>query len=252
MMFKFVLVDHTTDLTPDNMRPSLVFEEFVIAWQEQIDGPFGSAFGKVVEGFRIATSPTDRASDEIAINFRDTIPEAPGALAYHLAINGVPDIEIGVDLFDALTEHGESVDVGGSHELLELLADPGGNGWKDKQDVTGTMGAEETCDPVQNTNYRACNGLLVSNFILPNYFIPGSMGPWDYGQAMKSQNDYSKGYEIQAVAPSQISQVSGIRSARMHKGKHVYLVGHELTGKAKLRKSLPTSRTFRKGIRLGQ
>ena len=196
----FVLVDLTTDTTPVAMRPAQALSAVAAALTAQTANEFAAAYGSAEPGFRVASSPSDRTANEIAINFRDTIPEAPGALAYHQVTNGVPDIEIGVDLFSSLTTGTESVSSGVSHEVLETLGDLGANGWKDKG--TGVMGAEEVCDPVQNTGYAAPNGAQVSNFVLPNYFIPGSEGPWDFMKVMQSQADLSNGYEVQTDSPT--------------------------------------------------
>jgi hypothetical protein len=161
---------------------------------------------------RIASEPPDRKPGEIAMNFRDTIPEAPGALAYHTITDGIPDIELGVDLFSSLSDAGESLSTGGSHELLEMLLDPGANRWADKG--TGTMAALEACDVVQNTSYAVSNGMYVSNFLLRSYFNPGAAGPWDLLGAMTSPVDISNGYEIQAPAPTNVTQAG--RRPRWH------------------------------------
>jgi hypothetical protein len=248
----YVLFDHTTSATPDTMRPAAQFQAMIDAWDEQLSGPVASAYGAQSVAFRIASGPDDRQPTEIGIHFRDTIPEAPGALAYHQVVGGVPDIEIGVDLFSSLTGDGEAVSSGGSHELIEDYVDRGANGWKEKQDGSGAMGADEAADPVQNTGYAASNGVFVSNFVLPSYFIPGAPGPWDYLGVMAAQNDLSHGYEIQALAPTQVTQAPDKprRGEMLHADKVVFTVGVELSETQRKRKALPTSRTYRRGARL--
>ena len=142
-------------------------------------GEFAGAWGSPSISIRVGKSLLDRSEREVAVNFRDTIP-VEGALAYHLVTNGVPDIEIGVDLFESIDAGAESVSVGGGHEVLEMIGDPGANGWKEKQDGTGCMVTEEVVDVVQNTFYAGVGGISVPNFLLPSYFIPASKGPWDY------------------------------------------------------------------------
>lgn len=251
--FRFVLVDHTTSATPEAMRPAQAFQGMIDAWSEQIFGPFADAHGDRVCGFRIAEPGTDRLDGELAMNFRDTIPEAPNALAYHQVVNGIPDIELGVDLFAALTTGSESLSCGGSHELLELILDAGANGWKDKQDGSGLMGAEEACDVVQNAFYTASNGFAVSNFLLPSYFIPGAPGPWDSMGVMTSQSDLSNGYEIQVGSPTEVFQHSG-RELKVHPhpirpGVSVRIVGELPKGNQAKRKAHPYSRSYRRGAR---
>ena len=67
----------------------------------------------------------DRQRGDIAAHFRDNIPEAPDALAYHTVTDGIPDIELGCDLFSSLGDEGDSLSSGAGHEVLELLLDPG-------------------------------------------------------------------------------------------------------------------------------
>ncbi len=202
--FSFVLQDFTTDVTPAAMRPAAVFQTMIDAWLEQ-SIQFGMAWGMPSVAFRIGQGPTDRQPLEIGINFRDLIPEAPGDLAYHQCVAGVPDIEIGVDLYSTLLSGARSVSVGGSHEFLETIGDPGANRWASKKDGLGMMAAFEMCDAVENTWYPASNGTALSNFLLPAYFIPQAFGqPFDHmGVLAAVTNDEIKkyGYEMQATAP---------------------------------------------------
>lgn len=253
--FCIVLVDLTTDKTPDVMRPAAHFSDMIAAWLEQINNEFSFNHGSSSVFFRISTDPLNRSPVEIAMNFRDTIPEVPDALAYHQVVNGVPDIEIGVDLFDSLTDGYDPVSVGGGHEILELIKDAGANGWKDKQDNTGFMCAEEMCDVVQNVYYAASNGILLPNFLLPSYFIPGAPGPWDYRALMTGRDDMSNGYEIRAAAPGTVTTVSARSMRGMHLDKHrgmvVFMHGSETLNQDQLkRKSHRFSRTHRRGVRL--
>lgn len=61
-----------------------------------------------------------------------------------------------------------------SHEILEILTNPNVD-----------PGGFEVCDPVQNNHYMI-NGVEVANFVYPNYYMPGSAGPWDYNGLVKS------------------------------------------------------------------
>jgi hypothetical protein len=255
--FAFVFIDLTTDATPAAMKPANVMDEMIGDISDQINGEFADAHGHIACTFRIGKGPNDRAPGEIAVHFRDTIPEAPGALAYHTVTNGIPDVEIGVDLFTNLKDDQESVSAGVDHELLELLKDAGANGWKDLQDGSGLTRAEEECDTVQNLGYRGKRGCWLSDWLLPSAFIPGSAGPWDYLQAMEGQDDYSHGYEAQATAPTDVQQVMGGITKKVHglaktdTGRTVFLRGAEkLTELQRKRKSHPYSRTYRRGVRL--
>ena len=252
MEFNFVILDFTTDATPPELRPTPAILGLIVAdINEQLGREYADAYGHPKANVRVGTNNQDRKPGEFGINLRDTIPEAPGALAYHTVVNGIPDLEIGVDLFDSLTDGADSMSGGIDHEILETLDDAGANGWKDKSN--GVMGAEENCDPVQNTYYKGTNGTTLSNFVYPNYFIPGSAGPWDYLGVMRSQDDVeAHGYEIQAASPDHVNQVGGMaaRASKVHPGKVVFIHG-KLTEKQIARKSHPYARTRRRGIMLG-
>ena len=252
IQYSFVLVDHTTSATPASLKPATSFGFMIEAWLEQIEGPFSAAYGEQCVSFRIAAGVNDRAPTEVGIHFRDQIPEAPGALAYHQVVNGVPDIELGVDLFMTLTVGLESVSSGGSHELLELLGDPGANQWADRQDGSAEMDAKEMCDFVQNTGYAATNGVWVSNFVLPSVWIPGATGPYDHMGVMQSQYDVSSGYGIQGEAPANITQIGGRAKIgeNTHQGRKVFIVGPPLSPTQRKLKESPYSRTYRRGVRL--
>jgi len=250
--YALVFLDHTTEATSSAMRPAPVFQDLIDALLEQINGPYAASHGAVTVNIRIGQGPEDRAPGEIAVNFRDTIPEVPDALAYHTTTNGVPDIEIGVDLFSTLTLGSESVSGGLSHEVLELLGDAGANEWSDLQGASAETRARENCDAVQNTGYAASNGVWVSNFVLPSYYIPGAPGPYDVLGVMTSQTDVSHGYEIRATAPTDVFQVQGDRARlgeHVHAHKRVFALG-TLTDTQKKRKSHPYCRTHRRGVRL--
>jgi hypothetical protein len=256
---KFVVVSFLTSATPAALQPSpAVLDSMVLAWMQQIQDDFAPAYGAPSCSFRVASSPTDRQADEIGINLRDTLPDAPGALAYHATTGGVPDIEVACSLFESLYDAGESLSAGISHELLELLGDVGANQWADKQDGSGLTEARETADPVQNTGYAKANGVWVSNFVLPSYFVPGAPGPWDFMGVMTSAEDISHGYAIRATAPTDASQVQGgtmmlDARAQMHSilggGKQAYGAGN-LSELALRRKRSPWGRAARRGVRL--
>lgn len=247
----FVLLDLTTDTTPANMRPAQYFPEFLDALQKHTQVYF-DAWSKTCPEqalFRVGTSPTDRVNGDIAINFRDSIPEAPGALAYHQVTGGIPDIEIGTDLFTSPMADSEGLLCGVSHEVLETIGDSGANGWCDRQDDNNTSDAREMCDFVQNTGWLIDGKVFVSNFVLPAFFIPGSPGPWDFLGVMTSQYDVSHGYGIQSVGVRSTTQIGGMKHARIVGAKAVFMHG-ELTVISEKRKRHIHARAYRRGLRI--
>lgn len=101
------------------------------------------------------------------------LPNAPGAEAYHDWQGGK------VVAFEALSTCTTLNDVstGISHELLEIMGDPGCNVWTDDQQ--GAEWAHELCDATQANSYEI-EGIQVSNFLLPAFFEPGAAGPYSF------------------------------------------------------------------------
>lgn len=101
----------------------------------------------------------------------------PGALGYHADHpNGLPYAVIGVR---DDKKYGASISVTATHELAEMLVDPNAD-----QVVAvnhdGKLWAKEAADAVEADEFALIvNGVACSNFVLPNYFIAGSTGPWD-------------------------------------------------------------------------
>lgn len=259
--WKLVLIDLTTDATPADLRPKDILTGLVDA-SEDLLRIFGQATGywPAVE-MRVGHAPDDRKHGEVVAYFRDTL-DVQGALAYHTVTNGVPDIEVGCSLFNSSVVGSDSLSVGFTHELLEFVMDPGANGWKDNGE--GEMDAEEECDWVQNLSFVGPNGMHVTDFVLRSFFVPGADGPWDYMGAMSSRGDVTHGYGIQAVPPTNVTQIPGSLAEqlaalaaplpktrrpfeRMNAGRRVYLHGHtNLSELALKRKASPHSRTTRR------
>jgi len=221
-------------------------------------GPFAQATGRSAS-VRLGASSDDRQVDEYAMNIRHSIPEAPGALAYHYVTNGVPDIELGWDLFDGVIDGPDPFSVGVDHELKEALRDPGANGWKDGVNSNGKASADEACDKVQNTFRKASNGVTLSNFLLESAFIPGAAAPYDALGVMTSQDDLSNGYDIEADVEN-VTQVhsdadtDGSRALiaiEKHATKRKVTMRNatNLTPKQLKRKTHPWSRAHRRGFR---
>jgi hypothetical protein len=137
-----------------------------------------AAWGEYV--YHLYAAPSDRG---FAMVFADDDQQVQGALAYHdVLANGTPYAMI---LLDEILGNGGtwlegdvSVSGAASHELCELLGDPGANRWAN--DAQGEFWALELCDATQGDSY-VLNGVAVSNFLLPAYFNPlNADGPYDY------------------------------------------------------------------------
>lgn len=246
-MMKFVFLNLGTNRSDvDAALPSIA-----AAIAEQLNGPFSAAHGGTYS-VRVGSSPTDFQPDEVKVNIRDSIPEAPGAAGYHQNSSGVPDIEIGLDTVDSMTSGASSLSVVLSHECLEAALDPGANRWADQGN--GVMSALEACDRVEESNYAASNGVSVSNFLLPAAFQPGAPAPWDYMNVTTSPNQIAQGgYDIQCSSPSDAHDVTASAGVGAPHGKMLHgprFIGELPTGHRLARKSSPYSRTTRRGVKL--
>lgn len=115
----------------------------------------------------------DLARQGFTIVLIDNDPNEPGALGWHTTNAGVPASFIACD---PILAAGHVVSEVVSHEALETVADPACNVWRDN----GTfLQVQEVCDPVEDQTYTDGAGVVVSNFVLPAYFDPFGVGPFD-------------------------------------------------------------------------
>lgn len=94
------------------------------------------------------------------------------ALGYHELDGSRP---CGFVFVRTSTDAGEPVSVTASHELAELLLDPGCN--VAARSPRGRWVGREVCDPVQGT-YLTVGGLQLANFVLPSWYGAGQ-APYD-------------------------------------------------------------------------
>lgn len=100
-----------------------------------------------------------------ALIFLDNADDA-GALAYHeLTPDGMPVAKVFVE---TILKANEQISVAASHELAELLVDPGNNMWVSGP-VHGTLYSYEAADPVEDLSFKF-GGFEMSNFVYPAYF----------------------------------------------------------------------------------
>jgi hypothetical protein len=160
----------------------------------------------------------------------DTIPEAPGALAYHFVqSSGVPAGKIGVQ---TTLQVGETVSATMSHETVELQCDIFCASWSYSSRLRCLV-ATEACDPVQNDSYKIklASGTFVpvSNFVTPSYFTDDGLGqPLDHLGNIARTFDIAKGgYQI-----------------RMHGGRVTNVYGKDVSAELRKAKEASRGRTF--------
>ena len=132
--------------------------------------------------------------------------DAPGAEGFH-------DDVAGVIFARCLPENNcESV----PHEILEMLADPTCDQYKDIGDGSGRQIALEVCDPIEEDHYpqqaqigdQEPQDVPVTNYVLPSYFDPKGTAPFDrMGKLTAPFSMDSGGYTIVRDAEGNTSDV---------------------------------------------
>jgi hypothetical protein len=185
---KWVLIDSTKGATTqDGSRLSAaVLGHIAEAVQDQVNQEFAAEWGARAT-LRVGADPADVQPGEWVFGFVDSLPDAPGASAYHdINGKGVPFALCAVTTCGSLLgPNGVSVDV--SHEILETAGDEGANQFAN--DNKGLLHAVEMCDAVEIQTYgKTCGdgtAVQVSNWLLRSWFIPGAPGPYEYMTSAK-------------------------------------------------------------------
>jgi hypothetical protein len=151
--------------------------------------------------------------DEWQVVFLDDA-DAANALGYHdITKNGQPASKVFVKTTIAA---GEKVSVTASHELLEMMIDPGAQLWA--QNSNGAFHAYEMCDAVEEEVYDI-NGIAVSDFVYPSFFEswhPPHSTQFDYLQRVtQPYQTLAKGYQIVSDGKS-THEVFGSREKELH------------------------------------
>ena len=180
---KWVLIDSTNGATTQDgsKLSSAVLTHIAQAVQAQVNQEFAAEWGSQAT-LRVGASAQDIQPGEWAYGFVGSLPDAPGASAYHdINGKGVPFALCAVTTCGSLFgPNGVSVDA--SHEILETAGDEGANQFAN--DNHGLLHAVEMCDAVEVQTYgkKATDGTVVqvSNWLLRSWFIPGAAGPYEY------------------------------------------------------------------------
>ena len=125
---------------------------------------------------------------------RQVSRDAPDAGGDHEVVGGVP---MGFAFVEMTLHAGMEPSVTISHEVLEMIGDAflcRCNQWSDIPDAVFL--AQEICDPVagdENGYPKGDDGILVSDFVTPMYFVSGSFGRWDHNKKLTGPNTLAPG-----------------------------------------------------------
>lgn len=161
-----------------------------------------------------------------------------GALGYHdYTADGQP---IGKIFAKSDIESGSSLSVTMSHEILEMLGDPGIN-LTTMIEIDGKqlLYAYENCDAVEadEIGYKI-NGTLVSNFVYPSWFEPYAAKRFDHGGVLKNSFDLAPGGYIGVMDLNKLSAGWTQITARKG-GKRDYLLERARLGSRRDRRRTP-------------
>lgn len=167
---QILIINESTTLTETEV------EVAIPALQRQITEHFEPAWGFGAD-LRLTDSPPADASGCWWLVIADDSDQA-NALGYH----DLTDQHLPISMVFARTalQLGASWTVTASHELLEMLADPGINltafdltSFEQTQNPVGRLYAYEVCDPCQaDADGYEIDGVLVSDFVYPAWFEP--------------------------------------------------------------------------------
>jgi len=170
--------------------------KMMAAIQRQVSGDFAKAWGQDASltylraGSRQAPAPGD---------WLVVICQNPG----HAAELGYHDLTPqGKPLAIVYAEQDGELSVTLSHEILEMLADPSCNGFEHRKSDS-LLYAREVCDAVESDTlgYRI-QGILVSDFVLPAFFVEGAPGPYDWKRSLRAPFEIADGGYLAALDPS--------------------------------------------------
>ena len=167
------IIDESKDLDPERLAHA------VKALQKQIDDDFFPLWGwRATLSFGEPLPANAMQVRILAIN-----PDHDDAAGYHFSELGLPRSEVYTRDNDEKFVGEQEVFATLSHELLEMIADPGINLYALGYYIAGDRHMKafigyEVCDPVQDKTY-VIDGVQVSDFVVPEWFEenrkPGSM-----------------------------------------------------------------------------
>jgi hypothetical protein len=156
------------------------FSSLVSALQQYVDMHLAPVWGTPAK-LRKTTKPRENAWTMLFVDSADDIrsvredlkkifgKHAREVVAYHM-FKGRPIALVFVKATLAgpsRLSDADRISLAASHELAEMLADPGNNLWCERE--KGTLYAYEICDAVEAEHFPI-NGLAMSNFVYPAYF----------------------------------------------------------------------------------
>lgn len=179
-MVTIAILNESTVLKDAQIQP------VVAALQKQVANDFCPAWNIAVPTLVFVPQGQPAPAGAWHLLILDNSDQA-GALGYH---DVTPeDQPLGKVFAKDDLDAGTSWSVTISHELLEMLADPLINltSVVQKSARSGRVYALEDCDAVEDDSFGyKIDDILVSDFVLPSWFVPGSPAPWDFQKKLSA------------------------------------------------------------------
>lgn len=160
------------------------------AAQQDLIENFGPAWGITSKLVFVPSSDQMSWKGKPNLVVLDTSDEA-NALGYHdFTPEGLP---LGKAFAKTDQMDGAKLSVTLTHELWEMLVDPNIRLCV-QDDSRSCFVAYESADAVEADELgHAVNGQVISNFVLPNYFVRGTPGPYDFGHVLSQPFQLAEG-----------------------------------------------------------
>lgn len=172
---ELVLVDHASGLTGAELQ------KFCNALELQLGDDVAPAWGRYAVPWVAKTDEhlADRAW-RLHLWKQPRDASDAGMLGFH-ETRGKDHVPEGHVFVDLVKSQGENWTVIASHEAVEMVGDEWINLEVVRERGNGTveLWPRELCDAVQGLTYRKL-GVELSDFVLPEYFIDASDGPYDF------------------------------------------------------------------------
>ena len=209
-----VIVNDSTDVAAARLR------RVVAALQKQVDRDFFPLWGLRAK-LRVGAAVPPGA---MGITLMNMNPDKDDVEGYHF-VRGLPRAEVYTRDNDGKPYSEQEVSATLSHEVLEMIADPGVNLYARGFPIDGESNSNafvgyEVCDAVQDVLYKV-DGVLVSDFVVPEWFEPehkpGSMRFSFKGAINKPFARTKEGYIDVLVGKSLIEKAGRTTRKRRHR-----------------------------------
>jgi hypothetical protein len=192
-MQEVAVLNRSTAATDDEVHA------IVDAAQQALDEHFTNAWGTPARLHFVAGDDAESWKGKSNLVVLDTSDEA-NALGYHdYTPEGLP---LGKAFAKTDKMYGAKLSVTITHELWEMLVDPNIRLCV-MDDRRGVFVAYESADAVEADNLALdVNGIAISSFVLPSFFVVGAPGPYDFGHVLNEPFELAEGGYESFWAPS--------------------------------------------------